>query len=102
MDAGHASDTITRKSRTGFLVYVNCALVYWNSKKQNPVESSSFGSKFTAMKQCTEYLRGLRYKLRMMGIQVNSPTFIKEDNQSVLCNTTIPDSSLKKKSQSIV
>ena len=65
------------------------------------VESSSFGSKFVAMKQCCEYLRGLRYKLRMMGIPVTGPAYIYGDNQSVLANTTIPDSTLKKKSQSI-
>ena len=53
------------------------------------------------MKQCCEYLRGLRYKLRMMGIPVEGPSFIEGDNQSVLANTTIPDSILKKKSQSI-
>ena len=27
VDADHASDTITRHSRTGFLVYLNCALI---------------------------------------------------------------------------
>ena len=101
VDADHASDTITRRSRTGFLVYLNSALVYWFSKKQNSVESSSFGSEFCAMKQCCEYLRGLVYKLRMMGIPCESPAYIEADNQSVLCNTTIPDSTLKKKSQSI-
>ena len=53
------------------------------------------------MKQCCEYLRGLRYKLRMMGIPVNGPAYVEGDNQSVLANTTIPDSALKKKSQSI-
>ena len=53
------------------------------------------------MKQCCEYLRGLRYKLRMMGIPVEGPAYIQGDNQSVLANTTIPDSTLKKKSQSI-
>ena len=37
----------------------------------------------------------------MMGIHVNGPTYIFGDNQSVLANTTIPDSTLKKKSQSI-
>ena len=68
VNADHASDTITRCSRTGFLVYSNCAPIYWWSKKQNSVESSSFGSKFIAMKQCCEYVRGLRYKLRIMGI----------------------------------
>ena len=71
------------------------------SKKQAGIETSSFGSEFTAMKQCTEYIRGLRYKLRMMGIPVENPTYIFGDNQSVLANTTMPDSTLKKKSQSI-
>ena len=79
----------------------NCSLIYWTSKKQTSVESSSFGSEFIAMKQCCEYVRGLRYKLRMMGIPCQGPAYIQGDNQSVLANTSIPDSTLKKKSQSI-
>ena len=39
--------------------------------------------------------------MRMMGIAVNGPTYIYGDNQSVLFNTTIPESTLKRKSQSI-
>jgi hypothetical protein len=53
------------------------------------------------MKQCCEYLRGLRYKLRMMGIPCEGPAYIFGDNQSVLASCGIPDSILKKKSQSI-
>ena len=101
VDADHASDTVSRRSRTGLLIYLNCAMVYWWSKKQTSVESSSFGSEFVAMNQCCEFIRGLRYKLRMMGIPVEGPTYIYGDNQSVLANTAIPDSTLKKKSQSI-
>ena len=41
VNADHASDTVTRRSRTGFLVSLNCALVYWWSKKQMSVELSS-------------------------------------------------------------
>jgi hypothetical protein len=37
----------------------------------------------------------------MMGIPVKGPAYILGDNRSVLCNTSIPDSTLKKKSQSI-
>ena len=101
VDSDHAADTVARRSRTGFLIYINCALVYWFSKKQASVESSSFGSELVAMKHCCEYIRGLRYKLRMMGIPVEGPAYIEGDNQSILANTTIPDSTLKKKSQSI-
>ena len=65
------------------------------------METSSFGSKFVAMRQCREYLKGLRYKLRMMGISVNNPCFVYGDNQSILWNTSIPDSMLKKKTASV-
>ena len=37
----------------------------------------------------------------MMGISCEDPAFIYGDNQSVLANATIPDSMLKKRSQSI-
>ena len=33
VDADHASDTVTRRSRTGFLVEINSALIHWFSKK---------------------------------------------------------------------
>ena len=31
--AYHAGDTVTRRSRTGFLVYINSALSFWFSQK---------------------------------------------------------------------
>ena len=101
VDANHASDTVTRRSWTGILVYLSCSLIHWWSKKQASIEFSSFGAEFIAMKQCCEYLRGLRYKLRMMGIPCDGPSHIYGDNQSLLANTTMPDSTLKKNSQSI-
>jgi hypothetical protein len=101
VDADHAVDTVTRRSRTGFLVYLNCTLICWTSKKQTSVETSSFGSEFVAMKQLCEYLCGLRYKLRMMGIPCEGPVYIQGGNQWVLANMTRPNSMLKKKNQNI-
>ena len=46
-------------------------------------------------------MKGLRYKLRMIGIPVDNPCFIYGDNQSVLWNTTVSDSMLKKKTDSV-
>ena len=40
VDADHASDTVSRQSRTGLLIYLNCALIYWWSKKKTSVQSS--------------------------------------------------------------
>ncbi|KAL7548388.1 hypothetical protein ACHAWF_011678, partial [Thalassiosira exigua] len=73
VDSDHAGESLTRRSRTGFIVFLNNAPIYWLSKKQTSCETSTFGSEFNAMKQATEYARGLRYKLRMMGIPCNEP-----------------------------
>ena len=80
---------------------MNSAPIYWLSKKKTSIETIPFVSEFIAMKICCEYLRGLRYKLRMMGIPVSNPVFIYRDNQSVLWNTTIPESNLKNNKNSI-
>ena len=101
VDADHAGNLVTRRSRTAFIILLNNAPIYWLSKKQTGIETSSFGSEFMAMKHCTEYIRGLRYKLRMFGIPVDGPAFIFGDNQSVLAATSALSSTLKKKSQSV-
>ena len=101
VDSDHAGTETTRRSRTGFLCLLNNAPIYWTSKRQNSIQTNSFGSEYTAMKECCEYSRGLRYKLRMMGITIIGPTYIYGDNQSVLVNSTIPTSVLRKKSSSI-
>ena len=100
-DSDHAGDSVTRRSRTGFFVYLQSALIHWYLKRQTSVETSTFGSEFMAMKTATEYVRGLRYKLRMMGIALRGPCYVYGDNASVLVNSSQPDSTLKKKSNSI-
>ena len=97
VDSDHTGDTVTQISRTGFVIFLNVAPIYWSSKKQTSCETINFGSEFCAMKQAIEYVKGFRYKLRMMGIPVEDPTFIFGYNQSVLANNTMPKSQLKKK-----
>jgi hypothetical protein len=48
-----------------------------------------------------EKLRGLRYKLRMMGVPVTGPSYIYSNNMSVIHNTQRPESTLKKKNNFI-
>ena len=48
-----------------------------------------------------ETLLGLRYKLRMLGIPLLVPYLIYKDNMSVIHNTQRPDSTLRKKNNSI-
>ena len=101
VDSDHAGERLTRRSRTGYIIFINTAPIQWYSKKQGSVEASTFGSEFVAMKSAAEANRGLRYKLRMMGIPIEDPTYTFGDNQSVLNNTTTPESMLKKKSNAI-
>ena len=50
VDSDHAGDQVTLRSRTGFLVFLNSTSIYWTSKKQTTIETSSFGSEFMALK----------------------------------------------------
>jgi hypothetical protein len=77
------------------------APIVWFSKRQPTVKASVFGAEFVAMKNGIETTRGLRYKLRMMGVAIDGPTYIYGDNMSVVHNTQRPESVLKKKSNTI-
>lgn len=101
VDSDHAGDNVTRRSKTGFIIYLNSEPIFWSSKKQRSMKTSSFVSEFIAMKLCCEYLCGLIYKLRMTGIPCDFPSFVCGDNKSVLVNLSKPYSVLKKKSSSI-
>jgi hypothetical protein len=101
VDSDHASDKSIRRSRTGVLIFCNNALIDWISKRQPTVETSVFGAEFVAMKYGMEKLRALRYKLRMMGVRVDAPSYIYGDNQAVVTNTQRPESQLGKKNNSI-
>ena len=46
-------------------------------------------------------LEGVRYKLRMMGVEIDGHAHVRVDNMSVVNNSSIPESTLKKKSNSI-
>ena len=45
-DASHAENTVTRRSHTGFVIFVNRAPIIWYSKRQNTVKASTFLSDF--------------------------------------------------------
>jgi hypothetical protein len=101
VDSDHANDLVTRRSRSGYIQMINMAPISWYSKKQGSIESSTFGSEFVALKMAMEANRGLRYRLRMMGVPIDGPTYTFVDNMSVVHNTSAPESTLKKKSNAI-
>ena len=101
VDASHAPNKVTRRSHTGYVIFVNKAPVHWFSKRQPTVESSAFSAEFIAMRSCIEEVRGLRYKLRMFGVPIDGPTHIFCDNKSVVNNCQKLESVLNKKHSSV-
>jgi hypothetical protein len=99
VDASHAANKITRRSHTGYVVFLNRAPIVWYSKRQQTVETSTFSAEFIALKVCLEAIEHLRFKLRCFGIPipVNEPTYVFCDNESVVKNTTNVESTLNKK-----
>ena len=97
VNSEHAGDKTNRRSRTGYIIFMNMSMIDWHTKKQANVEGRVFGSEFVAMKQGVESLCDIRYKLQMMGVEVDGPNYIYGDNMSVIHNTSKPESVLKKK-----
>jgi hypothetical protein len=101
VDSDHAGKQFTRRSMTGFVIYLNMSPIFCFSKRQPTVESSVFGAEFVVMNNGIDTCRGLRYKFRMMGVTLSGPTYVYGDNMYVVHNTQRPESVLKKKSNSI-
>ena len=76
VDSDHAGNVVTRRSHSGIIIFLNNAPVIWFSKKQNTVESSSFGSEFVALRIAWDLIVGLRYKLRMFGVPIVGPASV--------------------------
>ena len=101
VDANHAGNLVTRRSHTGVLLFVQNSPILWLSRRQNTVETSTFGSEFVALRTARDMIMAMRYKLRMFGIPLNGPAQVFCDNQGVVKNTSIPESVLTKKHNAI-
>ena len=103
VDASHASNKVTRRSHSGYVLFLNRAPVAWYSKRQHTVETSTFSSEFIALKVCLEAIEHLRFKLRCFGVPLpqGEPTYVFCDNESVVRNTTNVESTLNKKHSSV-
>ena len=97
VDADHAHDQVTRRSVTGIVIMINGMVWKTISKRQKTVESATYGSELVASRIAVEQAISLRYTLRMLGVPVNGSVLMLGDNKSVVLNTTVPSSALKKK-----
>jgi hypothetical protein len=96
-DANLVHCLVTGRSMSGIIHMVNQTPIQWFCKKQNVVETATYGSEFMVARQATEQIMDLRYTLRMMGIPLDGPAWMFGDNQSVITSSTIPHSNLNKR-----
>jgi hypothetical protein len=71
VDSDNVGEKRTRRSHTGFIIFCNLAPIIRLSKQQATIETSVFGAEFVAMKHGIETLRGLRYRICLMGIPLS-------------------------------
>jgi hypothetical protein len=96
-DSDHGHDKVTGRSITGLIAFLGSTPIHWTSKRQSSVQLSTYGAEFIALKRGVEIAEEIRYHLRSMGVKVDLPTTIYEDNQSVCMSSTDPGSTLNKK-----
>jgi hypothetical protein len=101
VDADHTHDLVTRRSITGILVMLNNTPIRCISKRQKTVETSTYGSELVASRIATELILEVRYMLRSLGVALDGPALMLGDNMSVVLNTIVPLSVLKKKHNAI-
>jgi hypothetical protein len=67
-DSDWAGCSDTRRSTTGFCVFLSSSLISWRSKKQHTVSRSSTEAEYRSMASCSCELTGLRALLRDFAI----------------------------------
>ena len=96
-DSSHASCLVIRRSTTCVILFLNGTPIKWYSKCQNCVETSTYGSEMVAGRIAVDLMVKLRYNLRMLGAPVKGTSVLFGDNQSMITNSTLPHSTLKKR-----
>ena len=96
-DANLMHDTVTGRSASGIIEFINQTPIDWFCKRQAQVECATYGSEFMVARQAVERIIDLRYTLRSFGVPLDGPAWLFGDNQSVVTSSTIPHSSLSKR-----
>ena len=80
---------------------MNKAPILWYSKQQNTVGTTTFLSKFIALKTATELVESLLYKLKIFGIPTEGPSSMFCENESFSNKVSTPEFKLKGNNVSI-
>ncbi|XP_038678419.1 uncharacterized mitochondrial protein AtMg00810-like [Tripterygium wilfordii] len=89
-DADWADDPTSRRSITGYCVFLGDSLISWRSKKQNVVSLSSTEAEYRAMATTAKEIVHLRRLLSHLGVHISGSTPMHCDNRSAIHIASIP------------
>lgn len=89
-DADWAACKDTRRSVTGYCVYLGTSLISWKSKKQSVVSRSSTEAEYRSLALVTCELIWLQQLLRDLWVKMTGPAKLFCDNKSAIYLATNP------------
>jgi transposase InsO family protein len=83
-DSDWGTDLNSRKSRTGYVIYIGGAPISWRSTTQRSVALSSCEAEFYALADVVKELLWLKQFLAELGIPIDGPIVVGIDNQAAI------------------
>ena len=93
-DANLFHDQASGKAVTGILHFLNRTPFDWFAKKQNTVETATFGSEASAARTACDQIRANKLTLLYLGVPLHGDCILNGDNQSLVNGTTMPHGKL--------
>jgi len=96
-DADFAGETAERRSTIGYVIYLNSAPIKWTTKRIKSVTTSTFETECIAISEACEAVKEFIHLGQSLGIHIDLPVTIYNDNLSTALVATNQASSPKKK-----